>query len=205
MGTTNTLTPIGNALDSLEHLNSVLKESSKRGTLAGLKEVLVWGWHAVDVLTYVCLQPNQSLFDPWLQDYLQEGEPGLSVERDARWDERRHLGLLELLDMMSAEELSILKPEFYQGWQDRTSRCQNLRRQVAGILGDSIREEPRQKLLLLLAVYNRIFHMPAAVEIDVAEAWKALPALFDLLKLLAKSRPNLKPVLNEIAVSQKTL
>ncbi len=178
-----TLSPEQNALNSMERLTAEVR----RGTpheVTDLKGMLVWGWHVVDILAYMRLQPARDSFDPWMQDYLHKGEPILNVERDSQWEAVRHLGLLELIDMFSEVNLPILKPDFYQGWQDRTVRCHELREQIAGIVGSSITGEQRKGLLFLLAAYNRLFHISAAVSLNVSEIWKSLPAIFDFIELL---------------------
>ena len=177
------VTPLKNALDSLDRLSRALEAMRDDDPMA-IKSALCWGWHAVALLAYVRMQPRRSLFDAWLQDYLNEGEPGLDVERDARWEERERLSLLELLDLLSEESLPILKPEFYQGWQDRTSRCHGLRRQMSGIVGGGIGEDQRRRLLLLLAAYHRLLRLPAGVELDTGAIRQAFPALLDLVDLL---------------------
>ena len=178
------VTPLSNALDSLERVAGDLEAE---GSLK-FKGALAWGWHAVGLLAYVRLQPQRELFDAWVQDYLHQGAPALQVERDARWEERERLSFLELLDLLSAEALPILKPEFYQGWQDRTSRCQGLRRQTAQIVGGSVNEGQRQQLLVLLAAYHRLIRLPAGVVLDEAEIRRAFPALLDLAALLVDRR-----------------
>lgn len=178
-----TITPIQNALDSLRRVAQELP-AVKTGNALALKAVLAWGWHAVGLLAYLRLQPGRDTFDSWVQDYLGEGEPALNVERDARWEERQRLSFFELLDMLNAVELPILKPEFYQGWTDRTSRCHELRRKVAGLVGGSIDAAQRDQLLVLVAAYHRLIRLPARVTMDLEATRQALPALFDLAKLL---------------------
>lgn len=196
------VTPLSNALDSLERVAGDLEAA---GPLQ-LKGALAWGWHAVGLLAYVRLQPQRELFDAWVQDYLHQGEPALQVERDARWEERERLSFLELLDLLSAEALSILKPEFYQGWQDRTSRCQGLRRQMAQIVGGSVSEGQRQQLLVLLAAYHRLIRMPAGVVLDTAAIHRAFPALVDLAALLVdRSTPEAAGLLEALERCRKAL
>lgn len=183
MNTTRTVTPVQNALDSLRRVARELEEA-EAGDALTLKGALTWGWHAVGLLTYLRLQPGRETFDAWVQDYLHEGEPALRVERDARWEERERLSFLEMLDLLSASDLPSLKPEFYQGWQDRTSRCQGLRRQVAHLMGNSIKAEGRDRLLLLLAAYHRLIRLPAGVSLETAPVREAFPALLDLTDML---------------------
>lgn len=183
MPSNNLITSADNALDSLERLAAELEQGSSDSPLP-LKGILNWGWHAVALLSYLRLQPHRDRFDAWIWDYLEEGAPELELERDAHWEERQRLSLLEILDIFSAEEMPLLKPEFYQGWTDRTVRCQTLRRQIREILGGGIAAEQRQALLSLLAAYHRLLRFPAAVEIDVESVRREIPHLLDFLELL---------------------
>ena len=144
------VTSADSVVDSLERLASEL-EKGKIEDPMDLKGALGWGWHAVALLSYMRLQPRREQVDAWLWDYLDEGNPDFEIERDAHWEERQRLSLLEILDIFSQVELPLLKPEFYQGWTDRTVRCQTLRRQVGDIVGSSIGAEQRAALLALLA------------------------------------------------------
>jgi hypothetical protein len=186
--TAGIVTPAQNAMDSLRR---VAEELGRGRDVLALKGALAWGWHAAGLLAYLRLQPGRGAFDAWVQDYLHEGEPTLQVERDARWEERERLSFLELLDLLSAPDLPSLKPEFYQGWQDRTSRCQGLRRQVAQIVGQGIGAGQRDRLLLLLAAYHRLIRLPAGVSLETSPIWGAFPALLDLMEaLLDRSGPE---------------
>lgn len=176
------VSPEHSALDSLERVAEELERDD--GALA-LKGALQWGWHALGLLAYLRLQPARSSFDAWVQDYLQAGEPELEVERDGNWEERQRLSFLELLDLLSAADLTILKPQFYQGWQDRRSRCLDLRRRVAFAVGGAIGSAQRDDLLLLLAAYHRLVRLPAGVRLDPAAIRRAFPALLDLALALA--------------------
>ena len=103
--------------------------------------------------------------------------------------------MLELLDLLSDEELPILKPEFYQGWQDRASRCRGLRRKIEQIIAGSIGAEQRQRLLILLAAHQRLVNVPAAVSLDTISLRRELPGLLDLVELLRGQAPADDPVL----------
>lgn len=200
MNNSGNFSPLENALDSLGRIALELKEKGP-GDIAALKGALVWAWQVVDLLTYLRLLPERDNFDPWMQDYLHKGEPELNVERDAMWDEHRHLHLIEILDMFSERDLPILKPEFYQGWQDRTSRCKDLRSRIARLVGASIGAEQRDQLLFLLAVYNRLFHLPATVAVNPAMVRNAFPALLNLIEMLldkeAAEASSLKQLVNK--------
>lgn len=180
---TKLVTSAESAVDSLDRLAFELEQGTIDKPLA-LKAVLAWGWHAVALLAYMRMQPRREEFDAWIWDYLDEGSPGLDISRDAHWEERQRLSLLEILDIFSDVELSLLKPEFFQGWTDRTVRCQTLRRQIVDIVGTGLNAEQRDSLLVLLAAYHRLVRFPAAVELDSATVLAELPRLFDFLETL---------------------
>jgi len=190
------LDPVESALDSLERFGREAG-SVDPSRPASLKGALQWGWHAAALLAQARLLPERERFDVWVWDYLQEGDPTLEVDRDARWEERQRFSLLELLDILSEEGLPILRPEFYQGWQDRTTRCRTLRNRTASVVGSSIGEEQREELLLLLAGYHRLVRLPAAVELDAAPLVSALPALLDLLDSLVDGSWDGAPAVRE--------
>lgn len=192
------INPADNILDSLRRVAHEL-EKGPAGSALSLKGFLGWGWHAAALLAYIRLRPGKELFDAWMQDYLQEGTPIIDVERDARWEERQRLSLLELLDIISEESLPSLKPEFYQGWQDRMSRCRWVRGQAQRLIGGSINAKWRDDLLLLLAAYHRLIRLPAAVEIDFDGLYQKAPALLNLCEMLIdRSSPDAEKLIEMI-------
>ena len=198
-----TISTADNALDSLKKIPGEFADS--QSPLA-LKGALCWGWHAVLLLLYHRLRPARDTFDQWFWTYLEGGETSLETERDAHWDERQRLSLLELVDMLSEAELPILKPEFYQGWQDRTTRCQTLRKRVADVLGASLGEQQRDALLVLLAAYHRLLRLPAPVELDPHALWEAMPALFDLVEMLVdRDHDHSAAILEAVTAAREAL
>ena len=178
-----TVSTVDNVVDSLSR---VARDLDERDALAprAVKGALAWGWHAVGLLAYRRLQPLRDHLDDRLREYLHPGEPDLDVERDAWWAERERLSHLELLDLLSEVELSLLEPEFFRGWVDPEVRCRRVRREMAILLGRGVDEEWRQRLLVLLAGYHRLIRLPAEVRLDPAAVLDAFPALFDLVTLL---------------------
>ncbi len=183
MGKTVSISLVANARDSIGRMTREI-DALRVDLPVSCKGTLLWGWHATALLVYMRLLPARDRLDPWLWDYLVEGESALDVDRDAHWENRQRLSLLEIVDILSEVELPLLKPEFYQGWQDRTTRCQTLRSQAAAIIGSSIGDEQRQGLLLLLAAYHRLLRLPAAVELEAAPIVAALFHLLDLMESL---------------------
>lgn len=173
------LTQLENGLDSIR----LMAKASGSKSISGLKEVLVWGWHAVGILATVRLGSRKDLFDPWVQQYFEEGEPDIDPARDIHWDLRAGLSYLEILDLLSAEDLPLLKPDFYQGWQDRISRSRVLRGKARSILGRSITGAERDDLLFLLAASYRLTRLPAHVSVEVEKARAMTGRLCDLLDM----------------------
>lgn len=192
----NEITSAQNALDSLNKVAECLTRPIA-GDPVALKEPIAWGWHAIGLLAYLRLRPARQSFDSWIQDYFHGGSPELNIDRDARWEERERLSFLELLDLLSDEDLPSLKPEFYQGWQDRTTRCVWLRQQVKKVIGRSLSGRQREQLLLLLAVYHRLMRLPAGVVLDADEIMTAFPALLDLIEMLIDKNSLIAESLSE--------
>ena len=200
----NRISTADNALDSIHRLQRDLAGADHDPL--SLKGALQWGWHAVACLAHHRLRPEKERLGQWFWAYLEAGEPELDVERDARWEERQRLSLLELLDVFSEEELPLLKPEFYQGWQDRTSRCRTLRQRIAEATGTCIGDGQRQRLLLLLAAYHRLLRLPASVDLDPATVRSAFPALLDLLEVLVnQSHDHASALLEAITGCRKAV
>ncbi len=192
-----------NALDSIQRVGN---ELSNAASPLSVKGALAWGWHATALLTYMRLQPHRDTFDAWVQEYLHGGEPMLDVERDSHWENRKRLSSLEMLDLLSDVDLPILKPDFYQGWQDRTSRCKTIRSRVAEIVGGSIQLAQRDQLLLLLAAYHRLVRLPAGVSFDPEPVRSAFPAMFGVWKLLiAKQTPGADELVSATARCEAAL
>ncbi len=198
-----TISTVDNALDSLGRIPAELARGI--GPL-DLKGVLNWGWHAVALLAHHRLRPAQETFDHWFWDFLEAGEPAFDVERDARWEEKKRLSLIEMLDILSSEELPILKPEFFQGWQDRTTRCRTLRKQVTAVIGSSVGQAHRDRLVLLLAAYHRLLRLPSEVELEAGALRNALPALFDLTEaLIDRDHDHSAPLIEAVAACRQAL
>ncbi len=198
-----TISTIENALDSLERIPAELGRGT--GPL-DLKGVLYWGWHAVALLTHHRLRPARETFDHWFWDFLDAGEPAFDVERDARWEEKRRLSLIEMLDILSSEELPILKPEFFQGWQDRTTRCRTLRKGVTSVIGSSVGRAQRDRLMVLLAAYHRLLRLPSGVVSEAQILREALPALFDLIEaLIDREHDHSAPMIEAVTACRQAL
>ncbi len=198
-----TISTVDNALDSLRRIPAELGRGT---TPLDLKGVLYWGWQAVALLAHHRLRPARETFDHWFWDFLDAGEPTFDVVRDARWEEKKRLSLIEMLDILSSEELPILKPEFFQGWQDRTTRCRTLRKGVTAVIGSSVEQAQRDRLMVLLAAYHRLLRLPSEVVLEADPLREALPALFDLIDgLIDRDHDHSVPLLEALAACRQTL
>ncbi|UCF37485.1 MAG: hypothetical protein JSU96_01020 [Acidobacteriota bacterium] len=178
---TYTLSPEGNALDSIRQMERALREDG--ASIGGLKAGLFWGWHAVGLLFYSRIFPRRKDFDPWVQDYFKtwSDEPNAS---QALVEGGSQLSLMQILDLLSEAELPSLQPEFYQGWRDRTARCVELRNKVASITGVTVSAAQREELLFLAAVDHHLVASPVDTVLDLDRIRGSLVKLIDLLELL---------------------
>jgi hypothetical protein len=177
------VSPVSNARDSLERVARNL-QTVRLAEAWALKGAVIWAWHAVELLFYVRVSPERGVFDQWVQDYFHYWETDINVSQDIGRENIAHLGLLQILDLLSDRELPSLRPEFYQGWRDRVSRCQELRAKVFGVIGATIDGDQRDQLLYLLAVYNRLLYVTADASQDKKAVVDRMPALLDLIEML---------------------
>lgn len=174
------ISPIANALDSLGRIAWELDLADIENPMA-LKGPLNWGFHATALFFYIRLQPEKGSFDQWVQDYFHSWADEITVQNDSRLEHREHLGLLEMIDLLSEVESESLRLEFYQGWTDKMARCRELRSKVQRLIGFALNESERSELLYLLALHNRLTHTPAPTLVDTQEAFRRLKALTSLL------------------------
>jgi hypothetical protein len=180
------ISPIENVLDSIQCIEEELQGKELEDPFL-LKRILTCGWHAINLCFYVRLQPEQETFDAWVQDYFHSWDREIEVGRDARLEDREHLGLLQVLDLLSEGDLDSLKPDFYHGWTDKLTRCKELRSKVQATTQFSISAMEREDLLYLLAVHHRLSFTPTDTVINVVVAAKKLEILFRTLEALVDS------------------
>jgi hypothetical protein len=112
--------------------------------------------------------------------------PAESIEavRDALVEPQDYLGFLDLLDLLSEEDLGCVSPRLHKGWQDKVQSCREARRLTRGAVGFSIDAAQRESLLLALAVHRRVFCGPPPVHLGLEESRAALKAAGDLIDRL---------------------
>ena len=72
----------------------------------------------------------------------------------------------------------------HRGWEDRRFSCARSRKVAIEAIGFTIDALARERLLLLAAYRNRLFHYPPPVSIEPGEVRDAFPALTDLMQRL---------------------
>jgi hypothetical protein len=177
------INPTANALDSLGRIAWELEAADRENPLA-VKGPVAWGFHAASLFFYIRLQPHKGSFDQWVQDYFHGWTAAIDVRKDSRLEHREHLGLLEIIDLLSEVEAESLRLEFYQGWTDKMARCRELRDKVQKLLGTVVSESERMDLLFLLALHNRLTHMPSQTAVETQTAFLKFESLLNLLEKL---------------------
>lgn len=178
-----TINPTANILDSFGRIAWELEVADIENPVS-LKGPVAWGFHAVSLLFYIRLEPHKGSFDQWVQDYFHGWAADIDIRKDSRLEHREHLGLLEIIDLLSQVDTESLRMEFYQGWTDKVARCRELRAKVQGLLGAVVSESERVDLLFLLALHNRLTHMPAQTVVETRAAFLKFESLLNLLEKL---------------------
>ena len=185
MAKIETIDPLDNVGDSLRRLSDELASRPGPDPLSDAmlhKGALTWAWHAVSILFQLRLEKERDNLDPWLQEYVPETDR--EADEGAGPDAGAHIGLLQILDLLSAPDLPSLTPEFYQGWQDRTSRCQGLREQLSSIFGTGLSANRRDQLLYLLETHRGFSRSARKIHVDARQLEASLPVLLELIEKL---------------------
>ena len=151
---------------------------------ASLCEALDLGVRATLILAVSRLQPVRQEYPGSIAMLLESPAPKVDPIRDAI-NTPRSLSFLDVLDMLSADELACVSPKLHHGWEDRRCSCIRSRMLAREATGVTLDGEERDSLLLLMAYRNRIFLVPPPVTIVLAEIIAAFPALKRLFERLS--------------------
>jgi len=121
-----------------------------------------------------------------VQALLNVPEPAVDPERDAAFDPGDSLTFVDLLDLLSQEQLPCLAPHLHRGWQDKTQSCRQARRLTTAAFGHELDGEGRRALLAAQAITNRVFVAPPPVVLDLRRVRKAVR---DVLRLISHLAP----------------
>ena len=148
-----------------------------------LCEAVDLGTRVVEILTVQLLQPERKKFPDTIASLLQPPPPEVEPERDflhaPKW-----LRYIDVLDMLSAEELPCISPQLHHGWEDKVASCHRSREFARAVTGVSLDENSLEDLVLIGAYRNRIFRLPPPVWIVPADVKSAYQTLIDVVAQL---------------------
>ncbi len=153
---------------------------------AGLELAL----RAFHLLTLGRLYQVKDQFPATNQSLMSVPEPAIDPPLDALAHPADFLAQIDLLDLLSAEDLPCVAPGLHRGWQDRTRSCQHARRITAGAVGFSIDAEEREELLGALALANRVHCIPPPVTLEAETVRQAHRPVLRLIERLAAGRSD---------------
>jgi hypothetical protein len=151
--------------------------------IADLSEAVDLGARAVEIMVSQRLQAVRSKFPPTISCLIDPLPPEVDPSRDAIRVPNA-LRFIDVLDMLSAEDLTCISPHLHHGWEDHVASCRHAREHTREATGISLDVESRNALMLIAAYRNRIFLVPPPVRIVPKEVIDAFPALVTLAKQL---------------------
>lgn len=162
---------------------------------------LSMGLRAAQLLAFQLLSGVRDQFPATVQALMSRPQPVLDVHRDAQASPDDTLSLVNILDLLSAEQLLCISPEMHRGWQDKKQSCREARqisREAAGFSLDSL---DRAGLLAAVALRNRLLRMPPPAIVDPETVRSTLESVFGLVMRLVpasalSSFPDLRRLLD---------
>ncbi len=150
-----------------------------------LSDALGMAIRAAHVLGHEHLMQVAQELPASVQSMMELPEPSLDAGRDAFVEPLDYIDFVDILDVISDENLDCVAPHLHRGWQDKKESCRNARRATKGSVGFSIGFRFRESLLQAAAIYNRVFLVPAPVELEINEVKTALSSVLELIENLA--------------------
>jgi len=124
------------------------------GDLVALCECLDLGLRAAEILVVHRLQPVKDRFPATIGVQLELPDAEVDVYRDAV-NAPKGIQFTDVIDLLSDEELECVAPRLHRGWEDRRFSCRRSRATANEVLGVSLDETSRDRMLLLAAYRNR--------------------------------------------------
>jgi hypothetical protein len=162
--------------EEARRLWSRASEARSAGDLVSLCESLDLGLHAVEVLVIHLLQSIKDQFPATIGLQLNMPEPRVDAQRDGI-SVPKTLEFIDVIDLLSEEELECVSPGLHRGWEDRRFSCRRSRSAAQESVGVTLTVAEQESLLLLTAYRNRLFRCPPPVRVDTDEIRAAFPAL----------------------------
>lgn len=149
-----------------------------------LCEALDLGLRAAEIMAIQRLRPAAERFPGAITTLLDLPLPDVDPNRDAL-DVPKALQVLDVVDLLSADDLECVSAEIHRGWEDRHVTCRRSRLVAREVTGVTLERRQRDDLLLLVAYRNRIFRLPPPVHLVPQEVLGAFPSLVELYRALA--------------------
>ncbi len=127
-------------------------------------------------------------------------DPPVEKSRDAFIDAADFLTFVDLIDIFSNQESDCIAPALHRDWRDRIQSCKDARSTSRSIVGFSINSSERDSLLQAAAIHNRVFHVPAPVQLYTSEIKNALTTLLKFIEFLIppSKKKSLLPLVSEL-------
>ncbi|NIN72242.1 MAG: hypothetical protein GTO46_10065 [Gemmatimonadetes bacterium] len=151
-----------------------------------LCESLGLGLHAAEILVIRLLQPIKDQFPATIGVQLNMPTPEVDPHRDAITVPKM-LEFIDVVDLLSGEELECVSPGLHRGWEDRRFSCRRSRAAAQGAIGLTLSADDQERLLLLAAYRNRLFRSPPPVRLVPGEILSAFQSLERLVEGLLKA------------------
>jgi len=146
-----------------------------------LSEALDLGVHAAEILAIHRLQTVQPEFPATIGVKLHLPTPEVDAFRDGI-QVPKVLEFIDVVDLLSEEELDCVSPGMHRGWEDRRFSCRRSRAIAHAAIRTSLSSAQQQDLLLLSAYRNRLFRCPPPVRVVVDDLRHAFDALDHLVQ-----------------------
>ena len=151
--------------------------------LVALIEALDLGIRAAEVLAIQLLQPAKERLPATIAAQLATPAAEVEPHRDAI-HVPKVIQFIDVVDLLSEEELECVSPGMHRGWEDRAFACRRSRRVARETVGVTLTAPDQAHLLLLAAYRNRLFRCPPPVRLVTADIQSALPVLDRLVEQL---------------------
>ena len=168
------------------HLLQRLKQSEMAASNdpSDLAEALIVTIRVAHLLGHVHLQKGEQAMPSSVQSLMELPPPEIDTERDAFAVPDDYLSFVDILDLMSEENMDCVAPHLHRGWQDKKESCRNARRAARATIGFSIGFRFRDELLAAAAIYNRISLVPATVALESAAVRGAFESVLRFVEAL---------------------
>ncbi len=154
-------------------------------SLVSLCEFLDLGIRAAEILVIQRLQLTKQEFPATIAQQLDAPMPEVDTYRDAV-AVPKVIQFNEMLDLLSADTLDCIGPRLHRGWEDRRFSCLRSRATGRKAVGVTLDRDTRDRLLLLAAYRNRVFHYPPPIRIVTSEILESHDALKQLVEGMLK-------------------